>query len=86
MQNTNTREKEELPQLLFADYLTYYIYRLGYSLNDQTDKPIFVIHFIGRSKPWMKKTLRQYVWLLKMCLKNPYYLIAYRKYLRFLRN
>ncbi|MBM6671529.1 hypothetical protein H6B14_12280 [Phocaeicola coprophilus] len=71
---------------VFADYLTYYIYRLGYSLNDQTDKPIFVIHFIGRAKPWMKKTLRQYVWLLKMCLKNPYYIMAYRKYLRFLRN
>ncbi len=71
---------------VFADYLTYYIHHLGYSFDDQAEKPIYVIHFIGRAKPWMKKTFRQYVWLLKMCLKNPYYLIAYRRYLKFLRN
>lgn len=69
---------------VFADYLTYYIRHQGYSFEGQTDKPIYVVHFIGRAKPWMKKTLRQYAWLVKMCLRNPYYVKAYRKYLEFL--
>lgn len=71
---------------IFADHLTYYIRHLGYSLGNKTRKPIYVVHFIGKAKPWMKKTLRQYVWLLKMCLGNPYYVAAYRKYMKFLRK
>ena len=71
---------------IFADHLTYYIRHLGYSLSNKTGKPIYVVHFIGKAKPWMKKTLRQYVWLLKMCLGNPYYVAAYCKYMKFLRK
>lgn len=71
---------------IFADHLTYYIRHLGYSLSNKTEKPIYVVHFIGKAKPWMKKTLRQYVWLLKMCLGNPYYVAAYCKYMKFLRK
>ncbi len=71
---------------IFADHLTYYIRHLEYSLSNKTGKPIYVVHFIGKAKPWMKKTLRQYVWLLKMCLGNPYYVAAYCKYMKFLRK
>lgn len=71
---------------IFADHLTYYIRHLGYSLGNKTGKPIYVVHFIGKAKPWMKKTLRQYVWLLKMCLGNPHYVAAYRKYMKYLRK
>ena len=71
---------------VFADHLTYYIRHLGYSLGNKKRKPVYVVHFIGKAKPWMKKTLRQYVWLLKMCLGNPYYVTIYRKYMKFLRR
>lgn len=71
---------------VFADHLTYYIRHLGYSLGNKKGKPVYVVHFIGKAKPWMKKTLRQYVWLLKMCLGNPYYVTIYRKYMKFLRR
>lgn len=71
---------------LFADHITYYMRHLGYSMSGITGKPIYIIHFIGKTKPWMKKTWRQYAWLVKMCLRNPYYVTAYRRYLKFLRN
>lgn len=66
---------------VFADHLTYYIHQLGYSLKGMKGKPIYVVHFIGKTKPWMKKSFRQYVWLCRMCLKNPYYIIVYRKFI-----
>ena len=62
---------------LFADHLTYYVRNLGYSF-DNSGKPIYVIHFIGKSKPWMRKNFRMWIWLLKMRLKNPIYFTAYR--------
>ena len=71
---------------IFADYLTYYIRHLGYSMDEKPGKPIYIIHFIGGAKPWMRKTWRQYAWLVKMCLRNPYYVTAYRRYWKFLRN
>lgn len=71
---------------LFADHLTYYIRHLGYRLTGDKGKPIYVIHFIGRSKPWMKKTLREYVWMCRMCLKNPYYVTAYRRFVKTLKS
>ena len=70
---------------IFADHLTYYIRHLGYSLNNKTGKPIYVVHFIGKAKPWMKKTLRQYLWTIKMCLGNPHYIIIYRRFRKLLR-
>lgn len=69
---------------LFADYLTYYIKKLGYSFKDTADKPIHVVHFIGKFKPWMKPTLRNRVWLLKMRIRNPYYFQAFRKFWSYL--
>lgn len=70
---------------IFADHLTYYIRHLGYSLNNKTGKPIYVVHFIGKAKPWMQKTLRQYLWTIKMCLGNPHYIIVYRRFRKLLR-
>lgn len=70
---------------LFADYLTYYIRKWGYSWSGKNEKPIYVVHFIGKKKPWMKKNLRNWCWLIKTCLVNPYYFVAYRKYLSYLK-
>lgn len=69
---------------IFADYLSYYIRRNGYIINGNSGKPIYVIHFIGRNKPWMKKNIRNWIWFIKMCLVNPYYYWAYKKYRSFL--
>jgi glycogenin len=69
---------------ILADYLTYYIRQEGYSLKNTAGKPIYVIHFIGRTKPWMKKSLRNWAWFIKMCLTNPYYYWAYKKYRSYL--
>ncbi len=67
---------------MFADYLTWYIRNKGYTINGK-GKPIYVIHFIGKLKPWMRPNVRKLLWLLRMCLCNPYYAWAYwtfRKY------
>ena len=69
---------------LFADYLTYYIKKWGYSWSGKNGKPIYVVHFIGKKKPWMRKDLRNWGWIIKTCLTNPYYFLAYRKYLSYL--
>ena len=70
---------------LFADYLTYYIKKWGYSWSGGNGKPISVVHFIGKKKPWMKKNLRNWLWIIKTTISNPYYLKAYMKYLSYLR-
>ena len=61
---------------MFADYLTWYIKHKGYAINGK-GKPIYVIHFIGKLKPWMKPNVKQLLWLLCMFLRNPYYAWAY---------
>lgn len=71
---------------LFATYLTSYISERGFSWSGQDGKPISVVHFIGRRKPWMKKTFRGWLWLIRECLNNPYYFLAYRKYLSYLKH
>lgn len=70
---------------LFADYLTYYIKKWGYSWSGKSGKPIYVVHFIGKNKPWMKKSLRNWLWIIKTTIANPYYLKAYLKYMSYLR-
>lgn len=70
---------------LFADYITFYIRKWGYSWNGKKGKPISVVHFIGRMKPWMKKSFRNWCWIIKTSIVNPYYLKAYRKYLSYIR-
>ena len=70
---------------VFADHLTYYIRRLGYSMSGDEGKPIYVVHFIGKTKPWMKKTWKERVWLCRMWLKNPDYFKACRKFMDYLR-
>lgn len=86
---TNWKEDKELHldegYNLFADYLTYYIRKWGYSWNGEKGKPIYVVHFIGKKKPWMKKTLRNWCWIIKTCIINPYYAIAYHKYSNLLK-
>lgn len=70
---------------MFADYLTYYIKHLSYTMSAEEGKTeIAVIHFIGRLKPWMKKSMRNWLWLIRMFLTNPYYYRAYKEYLSLL--
>lgn len=70
---------------IFADNLKYYVDNLGYSLNPESSKPLRVIHFIGRTKPWMKHSLKGYLWLIRMCITDKYYLEAYRTYKKLLK-
>lgn len=70
---------------VFADDLGYYIDTLGYSLDSKSSKSLYVVHFIGRCKPWMKHSLKDNLWLIKMCLKDRHYLKAYRQYKKLLR-
>ncbi len=67
----------------FADNLDYYIGNLGYSLFAQAEKPIFVVHFIGRTKPWMKRSFLSKLWLWRMFIRNRYYYKAYKIYRKF---
>ncbi len=71
---------------IFADFLKYYIKELGYSWSDKSDKVIYIVHFIGRGKPWMKLSLRGNCWLLKNMICNPYYMTARRKFRAYLSN
>lgn len=64
----------------FADNLDYYIDHLGYSLSTKDEKPILVVHFIGTTKPWMKRSLLGKCWLLRMFIRNKYYYRAYKAY------
>lgn len=70
---------------VFADCLKFYIEGLGYSLDPESSKPLYVIHFIGRTKPWMKRSFKGHLWLTRMCLKDKYYWKAYRQYKKLLR-
>lgn len=71
---------------MFADYLSYYIRHKGYSWTGRNGKPIHIVHFIGRQKPWMKKGWRNWAWLIRECIRNPYYFLAYTKYVSYLRR
>lgn len=71
---------------MFADFLTYYIRHLGYGWTDGSGKPVYVVHFIGKLKPWMKTTLRNKAWLMKVMLRNPHYFLAYRKFRSYLKK
>lgn len=71
---------------VFADHLAWYRKHLGYSLKNGGRRSIHVVHFVGKSKPWMRKSLKEYIRLAKMCLTNPDYIIAYRLYRKFFRQ
>lgn len=71
---------------LFADHLTYYVRHLGYALDGSGGKPVYVVHFVGKAKPWMRKNLKMYVWFIKMCIVNPLYLHVYRRYLVYMKQ
>lgn len=88
-----TEKWDETPSLqldegynIFADFLNHYIKNLGYSWNEKGKNKIYVVHFIGRTKPWMKLSLRERYWLLKKMIWNPYYIIARHKFLQYLQK
>lgn len=66
---------------IVADWIITYICKYGFSWNNG-EKKIKVVHFIGRTKPWTAKTLREKIWILKTSICNPYYFIAYRQFHR----
>ncbi|MBO5026620.1 MAG: hypothetical protein J6C86_10845 [Bacteroidaceae bacterium] len=71
---------------IFADFLHHYIRRFGYSWRQGKNKKIRVIHFIGHTKPWTRKSLREKLWICKISLTNPYYALAYIKFFGFLKR
>lgn len=93
LQHYLTEKWDETPSLqldegynIFADFLNYYIKDLGYSWDGKGKRLIYIVHFIGHTKPWMKLSLRERYWLLKKLLFNPYYLVARRKFRSYLRK
>lgn len=65
---------------VFADHITYYVRNLGYSLSSKGNKPIYVVHFIGKFKPWMRFGIKDIVRFIVNIIKNPYYLLIFNKY------
>lgn len=71
---------------LFAEYLTYYVRHNGYTWSGEKGKDIVIVHFIGRQKPWMKKNIRSWAWFIRESIRNPYYLLAYIKYISYIKR
>lgn len=71
---------------MVADWLDTYIRKLGYSFDDAKGKPIKVVHFIGHTKPWTPKTMREKIWVVKTSIRNPYFLKSYIKFYKLLRK
>lgn len=71
---------------LFAEYLGFYVRRLGYSLSErEEERPVRVVHFIGKAKPWMPKNARQRLWLWHRWMRDIHYAKAYYKYKQYLK-
>ena len=71
---------------LYAHYLQSYIRHEGYAVNVQGKRKIYVIHFVGKEKPWMMNTCYRFI---RMCIRmfpNVYYMKACWEYLRFLKE
>lgn len=71
---------------MVADWIDYYVRRFGYGLSEKKKKPIYVIHFIGHTKPWTPKSNREKYWVIKTSIRNPFFLYYYVKFHRLLRN
>lgn len=62
---------------LYAHYLQYYMRYEKYSLmRGKSYKPIYVVHFVGKEKPWMIKSIGKYIQMCKRMFPNLYYMIA----------
>lgn len=65
---------------IFADHLYHYVKSVGYSLEADACRPVYVVHFVGKRKPWMRKGLKGWLWLLKRCACDAAYRSVYNKY------
>lgn len=66
---------------LYAHYLQSYMRHEGYAVNVQGKRKIYVIHFVGKEKPWMMNTCYRFI---RMCIRmfpNVYYMKACWEYL-----
>lgn len=70
---------------IFADHLDYYIEKMGYSLDSKAERPIYVIHFVGKHKPWMRKNIKGWLLYIKQALFNPYFRTIYTQYRKLFR-
>ncbi len=71
---------------MVADWINVYCTRYGFCWNGKRGKPIKVVHFIGHTKPWTSKTMREKIWVIKTSIRNPYYLLAFLKFKKFIRK
>lgn len=71
---------------MVADWMNIYIRKFGYSWNGKKGKRINVVHFIGHTKPWTPKCLREIIWVIKTSIKNPYFLLGYIESYRLLKK
>lgn len=57
---------------ILAPYLSYYTDKLNYSFEpDEKTNKIYVVHFTGNYKPWMVRTLNDYLHIAKRIWINP---------------
>ena len=71
---------------LYAHYLQFYIRHEGYAINIKGKRKIYVIHFVGKEKPWMINSCFRFI---KMCIRmfpNVFYMKACWDYLKILRR
>lgn len=71
---------------MVADWIAMYIKKYGYSWSGKKGKPISVVHFIGHTKPWTRKSLREKIWVAKTSLRNPYFMLGYLKSRKLLKQ
>lgn len=80
---TTTKELEldEKYNMIFH-YLDYYVSKLGYSIKNNHQKNLSVIHFTGEVKPWMKSKREQQFQYIKYLLKGKFNQAhVYKKYI-----
>lgn len=71
---------------IFADHLFHYTKNVGYSLAENAARPVYVVHFVGKRKPWMKKGLKGWLWLFKKCVCDAAYRTVYKRYAGLLKK
>lgn len=77
---TKDLELDEKYNMIFH-YLEYYVSKLGYSVKDNQQKNLSIIHFTGEVKPWMKSKRERQLQYIKYVLKGKFnQAIVYKKY------
>lgn len=81
-----TQKEKHLPEgyNLFYKHLTQYIRQFGFGYKGKDDAhTIYVVHFIGKRKPWHFNRFKSILFIVKQWLQNPYGVKAFRLYRKY---